>query len=91
MYFIFLNAVFPLIRSSTLTNILRVALRDGWDPVEIRPSQCLTHILFFQPLNNWIKVSHQRVGIQLVGADGLLEHHRPRFGRASLKNFPGGR
>lgn len=71
-----------------LTNIFRVALRDGWDPVKLRPSQCLIHILLFQPFYNGVKVVQQWAGIHLVGPYSLLEDLRPRFGRASLKNFP---
>lgn len=75
--------------SGTLTNILRVALGYGWNPVKVRPSQCLIHILLLQPLNNGVKVFHQRGGIQLSGPYGLLEHLGPRFRRAGLENLPG--
>lgn len=74
---------------TVLTNILRVALRDGWDPVKVRPSQSFIHILLFQPLNYRLEVFHQRGGVHFVGAYGFLEHLWPGFGRASFKDFPG--
>lgn len=72
-----------------LTNVLRVAFRDGWHPVEVRPAQSLVHILFFQPFNDGVKVSHQGAGVHLVGSKGLLEHLRPGLGGARLEDLPG--
>lgn len=72
-----------------LTNIIGVALRNRWHPVEIWPSQGLVYILYLQPINYRFKVVHQRVGVHFVGADGLLQHLCPGLGGASLKDFPG--
>lgn len=72
-----------------LTNIIGVALRDGWHPVEIWPTQGLVYILFLQPFNYRLKVLHQRVSVHFVGAYGLKQDLCPGLGGASLEDFPG--
>lgn len=42
-----------------LTDILWVTLRNGWNPIKIRPSQGLIHILHFEPVSNGFEVFHQ--------------------------------
>lgn len=71
----------------SITNIFRVAFRDGRDPVEFRPSQSLIHILLFQPLDYGVEVFHQRSGVHLICAYGLLEDFWPGLRGTCFKNF----
>lgn len=71
----------------SITDIFRVAFRDGRDPVEVRPSQGLIHILLFQPLDYGVEVFHQRSGVHLICTYGLLEDFLPGFRGTCFKNF----